>query len=423
MRSSGKRLLGLGHLVAAIVSFPVAGAAGVLDVAWTAPTTNTDGSRLTDLASYRVYYGTGASPCPGPTFTPVASTTASPTPGQTVSVRLTGLSTGTIYNVSVTAIDINGNQSSCSSVASGTAAVAVSVAPTGGVSFGNVTIGSSVDRVFTVQNTRTGSVSGAASATGAFRVVSGSPFTLPGSGSAQVTVQFSPTSVATATTNVTFSAEGDTLSRQVIGSGIAPDAIAPSLTITQPTTAATFSTATPSLTLAGTASDNAGIALVTWTNNRGGGGTATGTSSWTANVTGLQIGQNVLTVTARDTANLTTSKTLTVTLALAFTFTDDPLVAQANVVRAIHFTELRAAIDLARSVRGLLPFRWTDQVLTAGSSLPRVVHLLELRTALTEAYEAVGKPLPVYTDPSLDPGVTPVRTIHLNEVRAALRSL
>jgi len=31
------------------------------DVSWTAPTTNTNGSALTDLAGYRIYYGTSAS--------------------------------------------------------------------------------------------------------------------------------------------------------------------------------------------------------------------------------------------------------------------------------------------------------------------------------------------------------------------------
>jgi hypothetical protein len=40
-------------------------ATGVLDVTFLAPTTNTDGSPLTDLNSYRVYYGTTEHPCPG----------------------------------------------------------------------------------------------------------------------------------------------------------------------------------------------------------------------------------------------------------------------------------------------------------------------------------------------------------------------
>lgn len=35
--------------------------AGMVNLSWTAPTTNTDGSPLTDLAGYRVYSGCGAS--------------------------------------------------------------------------------------------------------------------------------------------------------------------------------------------------------------------------------------------------------------------------------------------------------------------------------------------------------------------------
>jgi len=41
---------------------------GVLDARGTAPTTNTDGTSLTDLASYRVYYGTRAPPVMEPPF-------------------------------------------------------------------------------------------------------------------------------------------------------------------------------------------------------------------------------------------------------------------------------------------------------------------------------------------------------------------
>ena len=420
MRTLSKWVLTGGLALGSIITVPVAVMAGVLDVAWTAPTTNTDGSPLTDLASYRVYYATGA-PCPGPTFLQVGSPTSAPGPGQMVSVRLTGLTTNTTYNIAVTAIDTSGNQSTCSGTVSGTASLSLSVTPSGSVSFGNVMVGSTADRVFTIQNTRTGSVSGTASASGAFRVVSGSPFTLPGSGSTQVTVRFTPTSVATSTTSVSFAADGDSVSRSVTGTGIVADVTPPTVTITQPA-GATYTTSSTSVTLTGTASDNVGVTQVVWANNRGGGGTAAGTSAWTAAVTGLRLGQNVLTVTAQDTANLTASTTLTVRLSLAFSFTDDPLVAQTSV-QAIHFTELRAAIDAVRGVCGLQPYGWTDPALTPGSFPIRAVHLSELRTALSEAYQAVGKPIPTYTDASLEPGATSVKAIHLNEVRAAVRGL
>src|SRR5438309_1476774 len=92
-------LLGFGLAVSGILFATDPGSAGVLDASWTAPTTNTDGSPLTDLAAYRVYYGTSASPCPGGTFVQVASTVASPPPNLNVSLRLTNLATGTLYTV------------------------------------------------------------------------------------------------------------------------------------------------------------------------------------------------------------------------------------------------------------------------------------------------------------------------------------
>jgi hypothetical protein len=55
------------------------------------------------------------------------------------------------------------------------------------------------------------------------------------------------------------------------------------------------------------------VTQVTWVNDRGGGGTATGTTSWSVNNVALQNGANVITVTARDAANNTSTDVLTVT--------------------------------------------------------------------------------------------------------------
>lgn len=106
------------------------GEAGVLDASWTAPTTNTDGSALTNLALYRVYYSTSDSPCPGSTFVEVASSTSIPPPDQTVSFQLTGLTTGSIYSVAVTAVDTDGNESACSDAANAVAHDDSAVSPT-----------------------------------------------------------------------------------------------------------------------------------------------------------------------------------------------------------------------------------------------------------------------------------------------------
>src|SRR5207244_68000 len=91
------------------------------------------------------------------------------------------------------------------------------------------------------------------------------------------------------------------------------DTSAPTVAITTPTGAATDSTGSSPLTVGGTAADNVGVTQVTWANDRGGSGTATGTTSWSASGIPLQPGTNVVTVTAKDAAGNPGTSTLTVT--------------------------------------------------------------------------------------------------------------
>src|SRR5207249_2566719 len=171
---------------------------------------------------------------------------------------------------------------------------------------------------------------------------SGSPFSLAGLGASKpVTVRFTPTTSATATVNVSFAADGDTISRILTGTGTATDTTAPTVTITSPTSNPTFSTSASLLTLGGTASDNVGVTQVTWANSRGGSGTASGTTSWASSGIVLQTGTNVLTVQARDAAGNTATTSLTVTLSVTLAFTDDPLAAQSTLIKTVHITELR----------------------------------------------------------------------------------
>jgi GH25 family lysozyme M1 (1,4-beta-N-acetylmuramidase) len=93
-----------------------------------------------------------------------------------------------------------------------------------------------------------------------------------------------------------------------------PDTTPPSISITSPTTGSTYSTNNSTISLGGTASDNVGVASVTWTNQQtSANGTASGTTSWTANSISLANGANVITVTAYDAAGNHTPATLTVT--------------------------------------------------------------------------------------------------------------
>src|SRR5881296_2808654 len=214
-------LLGFGLAVVAVLAATNPATAGVLDASWMAPTTNTDGTALTDLVAYRVYYSTSGTPCPGSTFAQITSSTTTPPPNQTVNFRLTGLTTGSTYSVAVTAVDMGGNESACSAPASGVAQVEIAVTPTGTVNFGSVNVGSSVTQNFTLQNTRTGTVTGTASVPAPFSIVSGSPFTLVGNGAtATVTVRFTPTASGVASTNLSFTSDGDTVSRLVTGTGV-----------------------------------------------------------------------------------------------------------------------------------------------------------------------------------------------------------
>ena len=101
---------------------------------------------------------------------------------------------------------------------------------------------------------------------------------------------------------------------------VTPDTTNPSVTITSPTTNPTFSTSSSLLNISGSASDNVDVTQVTWSNNRGGGGSCTGTTSWSKTGITLSSGQNVITVTAIDAAGNTGTGTLTVT----FTPPDGP---------------------------------------------------------------------------------------------------
>src|SRR5215813_12583307 len=194
--------------------------AGVLTASWTAPTTNTDGSALTDLAFYRLYYGSSTSTSPCPALVQVAAPTSTPGSNQTMSYRLTGLTAGTLYNVAVTAVDSIGLQSACSSVASAVARSEFALSPTGIVNFGSVNVGSFADQVFTISNTGGGTISGSAAVAAPFTVVSGSPFSLSEAGATTaVTVRFTPVTNTTASANLSMTASGVTLSSTLLGTG------------------------------------------------------------------------------------------------------------------------------------------------------------------------------------------------------------
>jgi uncharacterized repeat protein (TIGR02543 family) len=103
--------------------------------------------------------------------------------------------------------------------------------------------------------------------------------------------------------------------------GMPIDTTTPTVKITSPTANSTFSANSPSITLAGTSADRDVVVSVAWSNDRGGSGTAAGTTNWTAAGIPLQMGVNVITITARDAANYTGIDKLTVTYSVSGSIT------------------------------------------------------------------------------------------------------
>jgi hypothetical protein len=80
---------------------------------------------------------------------------------------------------------------------------AISVTPSSR-NFGNVTTNTTSDLTFTVQNTGGGTLSGTATVSTPFSVISGSPYAIGAGQTAVVTIRYSPTAIATNAETVTF---------------------------------------------------------------------------------------------------------------------------------------------------------------------------------------------------------------------------
>ncbi len=103
-----------GTASASLAAFSIAVSAastGTASLSWMAPTQNTDGSALTDLAGYTIYFGTSSS-----SLTSTISVNSAGTTSYTVS----GLTVGTTYYFAISAVNTSGVDSGLSSVASKT---------------------------------------------------------------------------------------------------------------------------------------------------------------------------------------------------------------------------------------------------------------------------------------------------------------
>jgi len=127
--------------------------------------------------------------------------------------------------------------------------------------------------------------------------------------------------------------------------------------------------------------------------------------------------------TGAGTCAVTMTAATSVTATFAFTtFTDNPLGAGTTVVKAVHITELRAAINAAQTRNEVPASSWmTDPTIAAGSTTIKAGHIVEMWTAVNQVYTKLGMAPPPYMD-SIVPG-TVIKAIHVQNLRNAVSAL
>ncbi len=197
----------------------------------------------------------------------------------------------------------------------------ISVTPNS-LNFGNVAVGSTSDRTFTVKNIGKGTLSGSASASAPFSIVGSSSYSLAANESKTITVRFNPTSRATFLGNATFT--GSSVTRQLRGVGVRGFTDDPLVVRTTP------------------------IKKV--------------------HLTELRTAANEF----RTEGGLS-----------PFPFTDPTLTARVTTVKQVHITELRRALrEAAASLNKPAPNFPTDPTIVPGQTRIKAAHIKELRDAV-----------------------------------------
>jgi Beta-propeller repeat len=100
------------------------------------------------------------------------------------------------------------------------------------------------------------------------------------------------------------------------------------------------------------------------------------------------------------------------------TFTDNPLQAGVTLVKAVHLTELRDAINTLRTRYGLLAVTWPSGAIASGTVI-QAAHLTELRSALADVYTAAALAVPTWSPATVVGGTTVITAAQITQVRAA----
>lgn len=319
--------------------------------------------------------------------------------------------------------------------------------------FGNVIVGETEDRTFTVKNVGSGTLSGSASVSSPFSIVSGGTYDIAAGDSHTVTVRFSPTAAGSSgNVTVTFSGGGGA-NRTVRGTGVTANFI---LTASKSGSGSGTVTATgincgsdckqayssgSSVTL--TASAASGSVFSGWS---GGGCSGTG------NCTVTMSADTTVTATfnlSSDTFTLTT----TVTGSASGTVTSSPTGincgSDCSEVYAVNTNvTLTAAagsggsfkgwsgggcsgssatcsvfMSAAKSVKATFSKTYTDDPITSQSTSIKAVHITDLRQAINTLRSNNSLSSFSFTDSTLTAGTTQMKAVHITELRSALNGV
>jgi len=145
--------------------------------------------------------------------------------------------------------------------------------------------------------------------------------------------------------------------------------VAPTLSITVPTTAPTYVSQAPVVKLAGSADHPDGILEVTWRNAAGEGGKAVGTRAWVVPEVPLRAGSNLITVTAVAASGTSASRTITVTYAGANDTTAPSLVILSPASTSFATSAATVVISgRAADSSGIARVTWTDSTGKTGDA-------------------------------------------------------
>ena len=178
-----------------------------------------------------------------------------------------------------------------------------------------------------------------------------------------------------------------------------PTPIALAITITSPS--ANSSTSGATVSISGTAWGGSGTLHVTWSDDRGGSGTATGAANWTVSAVTLAAGANNITATVTDSTGKTAMKAILVTRTTATQPADTtPPTLQILSPSATMFSTTASTINLngtASDNVGVTAVRWTntfgqggDAAGTTNWQIANVPLLVGTNKITVRAFDAAG---------------------------------